>query len=75
MITALAPVLGYAEAAALAKEALRTNEPVADLVVERGLLGAAELAELLQPARLAGLTPEAGEVETLEKPVERPEQS
>ncbi|GAA2179107.1 aspartate ammonia-lyase [Leucobacter tardus] len=75
VITALAPVLGYAEAAALAKEALRTNEPVADLVVERGLLGAAELAELLQPARLAGLTPEAGEVETLEKPVERPEQS
>lgn len=75
VITALAPVLGYAEAAALAKEALRTNEPVADLVVDRGLLGADELAELLQPARLAGLTPEAGEVETLEKPVERPEEA
>lgn len=55
VITALAPVIGYAEASTLAKEALRTNERVDELVVSRGLLGREELANLLSPAKLAGV--------------------
>jgi len=57
VITALAPVIGYAEASKLAKEALATNAKVAELVISRGLLNEAELAEILQPAKLAGLEP------------------
>ena len=56
VITALAPVIGYAPAAKLAKEALATNEKVSDLVISAGLLDDAQLAEILQPARLAGLS-------------------
>ena len=38
VITALIPFIGYTEAAKLAKEALATGRPVADLVVEAGLM-------------------------------------
>ena len=62
VITALAPVIGYAEAAKLAKEALATNEKVADLVISRGLLDEAQLADILQPSKLAGLAPETGTI-------------
>src|SRR5690606_15463724 len=60
VITALAPVIGYAEAAKLAKEALSTNEKVSELVVAHGLLDEAQLADILQPQKLAGLAPETG---------------
>ena len=68
VITALAPVIGYAEASKLAKEALATNEKVAELVISRGLLNAEQLAEILQPARLAGLepAPETGPIPHIE---------
>ncbi|WP_426936803.1 aspartate ammonia-lyase [Brevibacterium sp. LE-L] len=56
VITALAPVLGYTQAAQLAKQALATNEPISDLVVERGLLDRSQLGEILQPERLTGLS-------------------
>lgn len=36
VITALIPFIGYTEAATLAKLALKTGRPVADLVVESG---------------------------------------
>ena len=55
VITALAPVIGYAEAAKLAKQALATNERVSDLVIDAGLLDQAQLDDILQPAKLAGL--------------------
>ena len=55
VITALAPVIGYAPAAKLAKEALATGEKVSDLVLEQGLLGADELAEVLKPSHLTGI--------------------
>ncbi|MBT1017656.1 aspartate ammonia-lyase [Canibacter sp. lx-72] len=58
VITALAPVIGYAEAAKLAKEALATNANIRELVVAKGLLKESELADILQPARLAGITPD-----------------
>ena len=55
VITALAPVIGYVAAAKLAKEALAKNEPIADLVVEHGLLERDELGEILHPERLTGM--------------------
>ena len=66
VITALAPVIGYAAAAKLAKEALATNGNVGEMVVERGLLGAEELAKILQPSRLAGLAPVTGVIDVID---------
>ncbi|GAA1856188.1 aspartate ammonia-lyase [Brevibacterium marinum] len=62
VITALAPVIGYAPAAKLAKEALATGETVADLVTKQGVLGADALDEVLTPSRLTGIPadPEIG---------------
>ena len=65
VITALAPVIGYYEAASLAKEALATNARVGDLVVARGLLSQAELDDILKPAKLAGLHPETGVIDVV----------
>jgi len=47
LVTALAPKLGYAEAAKLAKEAVATGMTVRQLVVERGILKGKELEEVL----------------------------
>jgi aspartate ammonia-lyase len=47
LVTALAPKLGYAEAAKLAKEAVATGLTVRQLVVERGILKGKELEEVL----------------------------
>src|SRR6185437_8594803 len=47
LVTALAPKLGYAEAAKLAKEALATGLTVKELVVKKQLLQGAELEEVL----------------------------
>ena len=71
VITALAPVIGYSAAAKLAKEALATNEKISELVVSRGLLGEAELADMLQPTKLAGLAPETGAINTVREAPEK----
>jgi fumarate hydratase, class II len=47
LVTALAPKLGYAESAKLAKEALATGLTVRELVVKKGLLAGKELEEVL----------------------------
>jgi len=47
LVTALAPQIGYAEAAKLAKEALATGLTVKELVVKKGLLKGAELEKVL----------------------------
>jgi aspartate ammonia-lyase len=47
LVTALAPRIGYAEAAKLAKEALATGLTVKELVTKKGLLKGAELEEVL----------------------------
>ena len=47
LVTALAPKLGYADAAALAKEALATGLTVRELVVKKQLLQGKELDEVL----------------------------
>ncbi|MBO1269227.1 aspartate ammonia-lyase [Arthrobacter cavernae] len=55
VVTGLTPLLGYATAAGLAKEALASGRPIIELVRERGLLGELELAAALSPGMLAGL--------------------
>src|SRR6266550_2365256 len=47
LVTALAPKIGYAEAAKLAKEAVAKNVTVRQLVIEKGLLKGKELDEVL----------------------------
>ncbi|GAA1555634.1 aspartate ammonia-lyase [Brevibacterium picturae] len=60
VITALAPVIGYAQAAGLAKQALATDEKISDLVVAQGLLDRAQLEEIVKPERLTGLPADHG---------------
>ncbi len=52
LATALNPYIGYAEAAEVAKESLRTGKPIKDIVLEKGLLTEARLNELLSPASM-----------------------
>jgi len=47
LVTALAPKIGYAESAKMAKEAIATGLTVKELVVKKGLLEGAELEEVL----------------------------
>ncbi len=51
LATALAPVIGYDAAAALAKEALKSGRTIRDLALERGM-APEELDRLLDPARM-----------------------
>jgi fumarate hydratase class II len=51
LATALAPVIGYDEAAALAKEALKDGRTIRELALERGL-APDELDRLLDPAAM-----------------------
>jgi aspartate ammonia-lyase len=52
IITALSPYIGYAASARIAKMALLTDRPIPELIVEQGLLSAAQVAELLAPEAL-----------------------
>jgi len=45
--TALSPYIGYAETAAIAKEAVKSGKTIRELVLERGLLDAARLDAIL----------------------------
>jgi fumarate hydratase class II len=54
MCTALAPVIGYDQAAAVAKEAYRTGKTVRDIARSRNLLPGKKLDELLDPWRMTG---------------------
>jgi fumarate hydratase class II len=61
LATALAPVIGYDEAAKLAKDALATGRTIRELAVERGI-APERLDEILDPARMTepGLGRDAG---------------
>jgi fumarate hydratase class II/aspartate ammonia-lyase len=52
LATALAPRLGYAEAARIVKESVRTGRSIVELASELGGLGRAEARRLLDPAKL-----------------------
>ena len=49
IVTALNPYIGYAHATEVAAEAFRSGRGVAEIVVERGLMDADQLAEVLRP--------------------------
>jgi len=51
LATALAPLIGYDEAASLAKDALRTGRTIRELATERGI-APDRLDEILDPARM-----------------------
>ncbi|MDF1661241.1 MAG: aspartate ammonia-lyase [Planctomycetota bacterium] len=53
VVTALNPVLGYKKSTEIAAEALATGKGVVELVREKGLLSEDEIAEYLDPARMA----------------------
>jgi len=52
MCTALAPVIGYERAAAIAKEAYRTGKTVREMSMEEKVLPEAQLNELLDPLKM-----------------------
>ena len=52
LVTALAPKIGYAEAAKLAKEAVAKNVTVRQLVIEKGILKGKDLEEVLDLAAM-----------------------
>jgi len=51
LATALAPVIGYDEAAALAKSAFKSGRTIRDLAIERGM-DPVEVDRLLDPAAM-----------------------
>lgn len=53
VVTVLNPLIGYDAAASIARQALTDGRSVTSLVLERGLLTATELDEILRPERLA----------------------
>jgi aspartate ammonia-lyase len=52
IVTALVPVIGYAQASDVAKVALHSGRGVFDIVLERGLLTRDQLDEILNPAAM-----------------------
>ncbi len=54
MATALNPLIGYASASEVSKEAFRTGKTVKCLVVEKGILDEKEADRVLDPAKLTG---------------------
>jgi aspartate ammonia-lyase len=50
--TALNPYIGYAQTAEVAKESVRTGRPIRQIVLDRGLLDAAQLEKILSPELL-----------------------
>jgi aspartate ammonia-lyase len=52
IVTILVPYLGYDEASTIAKEAQCTGRSVYDLVLERGLMTAEQLNDILDPGKM-----------------------
>ena len=52
LVTALNPVIGYANATRIAQKAQATGRGVAALVLEEGLLSPAELEDILRPEKM-----------------------
>ncbi|HVT79988.1 MAG TPA: aspartate ammonia-lyase, partial [Phycisphaerae bacterium] len=58
LATALAPVIGYDAAAAIAKEAAKTGKTIREIAREKTALTEAQLNELLDPARMVDPPPQ-----------------
>jgi aspartate ammonia-lyase len=54
LVTALNPIIGYAHASDVAREALETGARIADIVLARGLMTKEQLDEVLRPEVLTG---------------------
>ena len=54
LVTALNPYIGYEAATRLAADALESGSDIASLVLDRGLLTASQLEEIMQPDNLTG---------------------
>ena len=52
IVTCLNPLIGYEKCSSLAKEALRTNKRVYDIILEQELFTKEELDELLKPENM-----------------------
>ena len=52
LVTCLNPILGYEKSSAIAKEALKTNKRVYDIILEQKLFTKEELDELLKPENM-----------------------
>ena len=52
MVTALCPFIGYKKASEIAKESLKTGVPIRKLVVQKGIVSAEEVDEVLNPFKL-----------------------
>ncbi len=59
LVTALTPLIGYDEAAAVAKQALREGRTLREVALELGVVGAAEYDRAMDPRRM--LAPSSGE--------------
>ncbi len=57
VVTALNPVLGYDKTTELAKEALRTNKGILELIREKKLLTEDQITKLMDPATMTGQKP------------------
>ena len=58
LVTALNPVIGYEQAAEIAKKALRQKRPILEVALEMTNISEARLKELLNPANLVQNHPE-----------------
>ncbi|MBI4838505.1 MAG: aspartate ammonia-lyase [Nitrospirae bacterium] len=54
LATALNPIIGYASAAEIAKEAYKTGKTVKQVVIEKGILTKTEAQRILDPYKLTG---------------------
>ena len=54
LATALNPLIGYARAAEVAKEAAKTRRPIPDLLRDRNLISEEQIREIFSPAFLTG---------------------
>ncbi|MBD2776036.1 aspartate ammonia-lyase [Iningainema tapete] len=57
LVTALNPHIGYLNAAAVAKESLETGKSLRQIVLEKGLMNEAELAEVLNLEQMSAIVP------------------
>ncbi len=55
LVTALNPHIGYLNAAAVAKESLETGKSLREIVLEKGLMRAEELAKVLDLEKMSAL--------------------